>query len=135
MSGATIVPVVAAAIMAHGRCLIAQRGPGQKLAFKWEFPGGKVEALESPREALVREIREELGVVVETGEFVGATSVVNGAVEVRLELYAAAIVCGELAPTEHAEVRWVSADEMSGFDWAEADVPLVVRVAGLLRQA
>ena len=66
--------VVGAVIIQDGKILCAQRGPEGNLPYKWEFPGGKVEADESPREALQREIDEELLCVVRVGEQVASTT-------------------------------------------------------------
>jgi 8-oxo-dGTP diphosphatase len=132
-SAPTTIHVVGAAI-AHGRkCLVAQRGPSMSLAGKWEFPGGKVEADESPPAALAREIFEELGVVVSVGELLGTGTANVGTRVVELDVYEATMVKGTIVLREHSEVRWASADELLGFDWAEADVPSVPKVAEWLR--
>ena len=104
------------------------------LAGKWEFPGGKVEVGESAPAALAREIHEELGVVILVGELLGTGSANVGTKVVRLDVYGAAMVSGTVALREHAEVRWADADELPHFDWAEADVPSVPKVAEWLRR-
>ena len=71
MIGTEAVHVVGAAIMNDGRCLAAQRGPSMQMAGKWEFPGGKVEPGETPEVALTRELREELAISAEVGEWLG----------------------------------------------------------------
>ena len=63
--------VVGAAIVRDGRCLVAKRSPTMRAPGKWEFPGGKVEVGETPHDALVREISEELGVTIEVGALLG----------------------------------------------------------------
>jgi 8-oxo-dGTP diphosphatase len=103
------------------------------LAGKWEFPGGKVEAGESPRAALVREIAEELGLQIEAGQLLGSGSATAGARLIALDVYAASIVSGEVALREHAQVVWATADELGGFDWADADVPCIAMVQSWLR--
>lgn len=103
------------------------------LASKWEFPGGKVELGESPRVALAREIFEELGLHVTVAEQLGTGSAHVGARVVVLDVYAATITSGTLALSEHAQVKWATADELAAFDWAEADVPIVPAVARWLR--
>jgi 8-oxo-dGTP diphosphatase len=103
------------------------------LAGKWEFPGGKVEAGESPRAALAREIFEELGVIIRVGELLGSGTANVGTRVVRLDVYEATMVSGTITLREHSEVRWATADELHDFDWAEADVPSVPAVTEWLR--
>jgi len=127
------IVVVGAAIVDAGRCLVAQRGATQSLPGKWEFPGGKVEPGESAPVALRREIEEELGLVVAVGQKLGESAGVFDGKYVALEVYLATVTCGTLDLREHAAAQWASADELPGFDWAEADVPIVAAVATWLR--
>jgi 8-oxo-dGTP diphosphatase len=115
--------VVGAAIIAGGRCLVTQRGPGMRLPGKWELPGGKVEPGEDPRAALVREIREELGLEILPGDLLATGH--DRAGTVRLDAYACTLLGGALHLHEHAASRWVAAGELAGLDWAEADQPLL----------
>lgn len=124
-----VIRVVGAAIVQGDRCLVAQRGPSQSLAGKWEFPGGKIEAAESPQAALRREIFEELGVVIAVGHALGTGQVVSNGRRVVLEVFAASIESGAIELREHSQVIWAAASELVGFDWAEADVPIVEPVA------
>jgi 8-oxo-dGTP diphosphatase len=119
------VHVVGAAIVRDGCCLAAQRGPAMRLPGKWEFPGGKVEAGEDPRAALTREVREELGLEVEVGELLGTGCDDAGEVAVRLDVYLASAMGGELRLLEHGDVRWLTPAELDAVDWAEADRPLL----------
>src|SRR6185369_5089789 len=123
------VHVVGAAIVRDGRCLAAQRGPGMRLPGKWEFPGGKVEDGEDPRAALVREVREELGLEIAVGELLGTGSDAGGdgggRVVVRLDVYLATVSGGELRLLEHNAVRWLRLAELDAVDWAAADRPLL----------
>ncbi|MBK7950688.1 MAG: (deoxy)nucleoside triphosphate pyrophosphohydrolase [Deltaproteobacteria bacterium] len=125
MSGRPPLHVVGAAILRSGRCLVAQRGPGMSLPGLWEFPGGKVEPRESPQEALIRELREELGVAIEVGAWLGRGESHAGAREVVLDVYAATLVAGEPEPREHAQLRWIEAREIEPLDWPEADRPIL----------
>jgi 8-oxo-dGTP diphosphatase len=127
-----VLHVVGAAIIQDGRCLVAQRGPTMSLAGKWEFPGGKVEAGEEPQAALVREIAEELGLQIDVGVLLGSGSAQVGSLVVHLDVHAATITSGVLALREHAQVRWATSDQISHFDWAEADVPCVALVQAWL---
>lgn len=113
--------VVGAAIVRDGTCLVAKRGPNMRAPHKWEFPGGKVEAGESPEQALAREIAEELGVEIEVGERLGRGT----AGEVVLDVYWATLRRGEPHAKEHAELSWIGADEARILDWADADIPVI----------
>lgn len=129
-----VIRVVGAAVVREGRCLVAQRGPLQSHAGKWEFPGGKVEPGETPEAALARELEEELGLRISVGTRLGRGEVLVGDRRVVLDVYGAAIVSGELELREHARVCWALATELGNFDWAEADVPIVEPVASWLRE-
>ncbi len=121
-----------AAVLRSGKCLVAQRGPSMSLAGKWEFPGGKVEPEELPERALAREIAEELGLQIEVHELLGSGTARAAELEIVLDVYAASIVGGELTLREHATVTWATAEQLSGFDWADADIPSVAAVAARL---
>ena len=121
--------VVGAAIVRDGRCLVAKRSPTMRAPGKWEFPGGKVEVGETPHDALVREISEELGVTIEVGALLGRGT----ATPIVLDVYLAALVAGEPQATEHAELRWIGPDEVEALDWAEADQPVLSGLVDALR--
>lgn len=120
---------VTAAIIVHdNRVLIARRGLGQKLAGKWEFPGGKIEAGETPKACLVREIKEELGVEIEIDGFFGESLYRYETGEIRLLGYKAKLVSGDLRATVHSQIRWVKPDELGNYDFAPADLPFVEKL-------
>ena len=126
------IHVVGAAILHGNTCLVAQRGKEMSLPLKREFPGGKVQDHESPREALEREIAEEFGVEARVYERIG-----QGVSEVDwrriwLEVFRAEIASGDLVLHEHEAIRWVGVDEIDDLDWAEADVPVIPAVKALL---
>lgn len=122
---------VTAAIIVHdNRVLIARRGPGQKLAGKWEFPGGKIEAGETPEACLVREIKEELGVKIEIDGFFGKSIYRYKAGEIRLLGYKAKLISGDLRVTVHSEIRWIGQDELGDYDFAPPDLPFVEKLGG-----
>lgn len=117
---------VTCAIIEHNnKILICQRSDGMKLPMKWEFPGGKIKDGESKEYCLKREIREELGLEIEVGT--ALAMVEHHYPEFSLCLYP--FVCkwigGSLVIAEHAQAIWVDKSELQGYDWAEADVPVV----------
>jgi 8-oxo-dGTP diphosphatase len=128
------VTIVGAAILdAAGRVLGAARADPPELAGWWEFPGGKVEAGEDERAALVRECREELGVTIRVGARIGPDVEVtlagrprDGAGRAVLRVWLATIVDGRRPRAlEHAELRWLRQDELDAVPWLPADAPLV----------
>lgn len=125
------INVVAAVIMKEGRVFATQRGYGE---FKdgWEFPGGKVEAGESPEEALRREIREELEVEVNVGDLIDTIEYDYPAFHLSMKCYACTIAGGSPHLLEHEAARWLSADQLDSVAWLPADITLIPKIAGLL---
>lgn len=125
------INVVAAVIMKEGRVFATQRGYGE---FKdgWEFPGGKVEAGESPEEALRREIREELEVEVNVGDLIDTIEYDYPAFHLSMKCYACTIAGGSPHLLEHEAARWLSADQLDSVAWLPADITLIPQIAGLL---
>jgi 8-oxo-dGTP diphosphatase len=121
--------VVAGAIVAESKVLIAQRTRPPELAGRWELPGGKVGAGETEPDALARELAEELGVDVAVGEHLGDVEL-NPATTLRA--YAATVVRGEPQPHDHAALRWVSAAELRDVDWVPADRGFLAALKRLL---
>jgi alpha-1,2-mannosyltransferase len=112
--------VAAAAIVADGKLLLAQRTRPAELAGKWELPGGKVEPGETPQDALSRELREELGVRAVVGPRLGDDVPLPGGRRV-LRAYLAWIRAGVPAALDHADLRWVDADELMTLDLVPHD--------------
>ena len=125
------INVVAAVIMKEGKVFATQRGYGE---FKdgWEFPGGKVEAGESPEEALRREIREELEVEVNVGDLIDTIEYDYPAFHLSMKCYACTIAGGSPHLLEHEVARWLTADHLDSVAWLPADITLIPKIAGLL---
>ncbi|SHI03683.1 8-oxo-dGTP diphosphatase MutT [Clostridium grantii] len=122
--------VTAAIIIKNNLILIAQRGQNEKLAGKWEFPGGKIEADETPQKCLKREIQEELDLEIQVGKFFDESIYTYPNGEIKLLAYFAEIVNGDIKLSVHDEVKWVSINEIESFDFAPADIPLVQKLKG-----
>jgi 8-oxo-dGTP diphosphatase len=118
--------VVAALIMKDGKVLVCQRTRHQTMPLKWEFPGGKIEEGEQPRDALRRELDEELGIDARIGEEVARIHHKyknGGAVELRF--YAVKEYKGELENRIFRDIRWARRSELPTYDFLEADLELV----------
>lgn len=124
--------VVGAAILLEGKLLVALRGPGQRQAGLWELPGGKVEPGEDDAGALARELREELGVDAEVGQYLGEVEHTYSSGAIVLAAYTCTLVGGVPRAREHAELRWVDADTITELTFAPADRPLLPAVVACL---
>jgi len=123
-----LFPVVAAALIdGGGSVLVQQRPPGKQMAGLWEFPGGKIEPGERPETALVRELHEELGIVVDTAALTPVTfaSATLGERHLVLLLYVCRHWSGNPQPLDAVAIRWVTLDEMRLLDMPPADLPFI----------
>ncbi len=121
--------VVAAFIERRGRVLLSQRRADQSFALCWEFPGGKVELGESPREALVREIREELDCSVRAHELVELVFHRYPTFDLVMPVYRATILRGLPRAASVAALEWVPLGRLASLTMPPADVPLAKRLA------
>lgn len=122
------INVVGAVIVRDGLVLCARRGSGGSLPGMWEFPGGKIEPDETARQALEREIDEELRCVVEVGEEVTTTSHEYDFGVVTLTTFYCRLVEGTPMLTEHDSINWLPPDTLDTLQWAPADRPAVKQI-------
>lgn len=118
------IEVVAAIITHNGRVFATQRGYGE---FKdgWEFPGGKMEPGETPPQALVREIREELDTEIAVGDLVETVEYDYPEFHLTMHCFLCTIRSGDLVLKEHEAARWLTREELDDVDWLPADVKVV----------
>lgn len=132
----TLLVVAAALINDDGEVLLAQRPEGKRLAGKWEFPGGKVEAGESPEQALKRELHEELGIDVSIKDLEPFWFLSHAYPEFGFHLLMPVYLCrsweGEPKPLTHNSLIWELPREMHKLDLIKADAELVERLTQAL---
>ena len=130
----SILLVVAAALVnTHNEVLLAQRPEGKRLAGKWEFPGGKVEAAESPEQALARELHEELGITLHEADcepfwFLSHNYMAEFGFHLLMPVYIVRKWHGTPQPLEHAALAWKQPSHMHELDMIEADAELIERM-------
>ena len=116
--------VVAAVIRDGGRIFATQRGDGEHKD-GWEFPGGKIEQGETPRQALAREIKEELDTEISVGEYLTTVEYDYPAFHLSMQCYWCAIVEGTPVLKEHEAARWLDLDSLDSVAWLPADLSVV----------
>jgi 8-oxo-dGTP diphosphatase len=129
-----LLVVAAALIDADDRVLIAQRPKGKALADLWEFPGGKIDADERPEEALIRELREELGILVKPACLAPLTFASHAYEDFHLlmPLYVCRRWEGFAQPLEGQALKWVRAKDLRDYPMPPADAPLIPHLVDLL---
>jgi 8-oxo-dGTP diphosphatase len=121
--------IVSAAILEHdGKILIAQRKPNAYMGLKWEFPGGKIEENESPRECLAREIKEELDLEIEVGEAFDIVYHRYPEKNVLMLVYKCKLVRGQPKTIDCNDFKWIEPSELEKFDYPAADLPIVQKL-------
>lgn len=127
------VRVVAAIIIENGKVFATQRGYGE---FKdgWEFPGGKIEQGETPEEAIVREIKEELDTVVEVGELLDTVEYDYPNFHLSMDCFICKIKSGDLVLKEHKSAKWLTKEILRSVEWLPADEGLVGKIEKYLKE-
>ena len=120
-----MIKVTAAIIEREGKYLIARRSPGKHMAGKWEFPGGKIEAGETPEECLVRDLKEEFDIDVKVECHVANSVYDYGEKLICLMGYRVTYIGGCFLLRDHDQIVWVPISGMDDYDFAPADVPLI----------
>ena len=125
------IQVVAAVIIQDEKVFATQRGYGE---FKdgWEFPGGKIEKGESPQEALIREIDEELNVSVSVGGLLDTVEYDYPTFHLSMKCYLCTIESGELVLKEHKNAKWLDKKQIYSVDWLPADISLIKKLEDIL---
>ena len=124
------VEVVAAVIRHDNKIFATQRGYGE---FKdgWEFPGGKIEAGETPQQALKREISEELDTVINVGDLIMTIDYDYPNFHLKMHWLRCSVVSGDLVLKEHEAAKWLTVDELDSVGWLPADLELISRIRDL----
>jgi 8-oxo-dGTP diphosphatase len=132
-----LIVVAAALIDPAGRVLVQKRAEGRAMAGLWEFPGGKLEAGETPQSALARELDEELGIRVAEAALVPAAFVSEESLgrHMLLLLFSCQSWAGDPKPLDASELRWVLPQQLASLEMPPADVPLVKGLVALLGQS
>lgn len=125
------IEVVAAIIIKNGKVFATQRGYGE---FKdwWEFPGGKIEKRESPKDALVREIREELDAEIEVGELLETIEWDYPNFHLTMHCFVCSLLSGSVHLIEHEAAAWLTSGTLHSVKWLPADEGLIPLIEELL---
>ena len=123
-----ITKVTAAILLKDNKIIIAKRGPNDRLANKWEFPGGKVETNETPEQCLKREMKEEFDIDVSVGEYLGSNIHHYDHISIELMAYRTYWENREIDLKDHDDFKWVSLEQLTEFDFAPADMVFVEKL-------
>ena len=127
------IRVVAAIIIENGKVFATQRGYGE---FKdgWEFPGGKIEPDETPEEAIVREIKEELDTEIEVLELLDTVEYDYPNFHLSMDCFICKIKSGDLILKEHEAAKWLTKETLGSVEWLPADLGLVGEIVKYLKE-
>ena len=122
-----VVRVVAAVIRREDRIFATAKGYGE-FKGQWEFPGGKIEAGESPKQALAREIREELDVEIQVGDLIETIEYDYPTFHLSMDCFWAEVVTGQLELKEAEAAKWLTKDQLESVAWLPADITLIDKI-------
>lgn len=124
-----VVAAIIKAVNEKGESIIfaTQRGYGD---FKggWEFPGGKIEMEETPQEALIREIKEELETEIRVGELIDTIEYDYPTFHLSMDCFWSEIIAGDLVLKEHEAAKWLTKEELDSVEWLPADITLIGKI-------
>lgn len=123
-----VIKVTAGVITDGDKVLITRRVPKENFAGGWEFPGGKIEANETPQACLARELKEELNIAVSVGKFCTQITHDYGNMNIDLIAYYCTIVDGEIQISVHDKYKWIKIYDLLKYDLLPADVPIAKKV-------
>ncbi len=119
-----MIDVVCALIEQEGKVLACQRSATMAHPMKWEFPGGKIKTDESAKQALLREIKEELRVEIIIDKALSPVAFAYPDKHIRLWPFTAKLVEGTIRLQEHQQYQWIAIEQLDQFDWLAADIPV-----------
>jgi len=123
-----IIDVTAAVIVRDGRVLIVRRGPGERHAGFWEFPGGKIGPGETPQACLERELKEELGIWTRAGEIFAVSEYEYDHGTVRLIAISTEIESGDITLSVHDRAEWAPVGALESYQFLPADMPIAAKL-------
>ena len=128
MKRLNIIKVSAGVLIDNDEVLIARRAPKENFAGGWEFPGGKVEVDETPKECLIRELKEELNIDVSIGEFCAEVTYDYGTIYVNIIAFYCTAFNGEITVSVHDKFKWIKINDLLKYDLLPADIPIAMKV-------